>query len=93
MVLTYLFLTSLFMFTCAGPVPRGMTVHEQRMGVPAGFVRSGLTASNVNVTLRIALKQNNISGLEAALYDVSTPSSNNYGQHLSKEEVCSFLAH
>lgn len=37
---------------------------------------------------RLALKQNNMDGLIEALYDVSTPSSAKYGQHLSKYEVC-----
>jgi hypothetical protein len=39
------------------------------------------------LNLKIALTQSDLSGLEKALYDVSTPSSPNYGKHLSKEEV------
>ncbi len=64
-----------------------MLVLEQRSDVPVGFTK-GLAAPAANILdLRLAIKQNNIAGLEKALFDVSTPGSALYGQHLSKEEV------
>ncbi|RPD64099.1 family S53 protease-like protein [Lentinus tigrinus ALCF2SS1-7] len=38
------------------------------------------------------MPQNNVSGLHAALLDVSNPSSPNYGKHLSKDEVTRLVA-
>ncbi|TFY67250.1 hypothetical protein EVJ58_g1740 [Rhodofomes roseus] len=44
------------------------------------------------IKLRVALVQSNPAGLEDALYDVSTPSSDNYGQYLTREEAAAFVA-
>ncbi|EED85603.1 predicted protein, partial [Postia placenta Mad-698-R] len=44
------------------------------------------------LSLRVALVQNNIAGLIDALYDVSSPSSPNYGKWLSKTEVEAHVA-
>ncbi|KAI0644613.1 family S53 protease-like protein [Trametes meyenii] len=62
-------------------------VHERRSNVPYGFRYIGKADPNATLNLRIALAQSNPAGLEAALYDVSTPGSKNYRQHLSKAEV------
>ncbi|KAJ7869873.1 family S53 protease [Mycena olivaceomarginata] len=43
------------------------------------------------LTLRIALKQNNIVGLQTELYKVSDPASEFYGKHLTIEEVATFV--
>ncbi len=77
-----------FAATVAGrPSFRNMLVLEQRSDVPVGFTK-GLAAPAANILdLRLAIKQNNIAVLEKALFDVSTPGSALYGQHLSKEEV------
>lgn len=48
---------------------------------------TGPAAPETVLTLRFALVQNNLTGLIDTLYDVSTPSSPNYGAYLSKEEV------
>ena len=66
---------------------REMQVHELREGVPAGFLQTGTPSLDTELTFRIALAQTDPDGLTTALYDVSTPSSANYGKHLSKSEV------
>ena len=63
-------------------------VRDQLSAVPAGFRPSGKVVSPNNVLkLTVALPQGNVSGLHAALLDVSDPNSPNYGHHLSKVEV------
>lgn len=64
-----------------------MVVRASKPSIPEGFVVQNAAPADQNIPLRIALVQNNIAGLEKALYDVSTPGSANYGNHLSKEEV------
>lgn len=74
-----------------GSARRDMVVHHRRDDTPSGFTLQGPASSNLTLNLRFALAQNSFSGLEYALYDVSTPSSPHYGQHLSKAEVCTLL--
>ena len=38
-------------------------------------------------TIHIAIKQANLDVLEEKLYDVSTPTSSNYGKHWTHEQV------
>lgn len=85
-----LVLAALCSLVFAKPMARKMKVHESREAVPAGFVRSGAADANTELTLRIALVQNNPDGLIDELYAVSTPGSASYGEHLSKEEVSDF---
>lgn len=66
---------------------RDLQVHESRPSAPSGFALSGAAPSDTILDLRLALVRNDDEGLIQSLYDVSTPSSPNYGQHLSKEEV------
>ncbi|KAF9034002.1 family S53 protease [Hymenopellis radicata] len=65
----------------ARPTRRAMAVHEQISGVPAGFATAKFSAdlSEDTITLRIALAQNDMNGLEEALYS-----------YLSKAEVKAF---
>jgi len=74
--------------TAPAPRPR-LTVHESREAAPKGFVKVGPAPPKETLTLRLGLVQNDASGLEERLMDVSTPSSANYGKFLSKEEVLS----
>lgn len=91
-------LTSVFLVACLAasafgtPTARDsdLQLHEALDATPVGFVHSGSADPQTMLKLRIALVQNNPAGLEDALYDVSTPSSANYGQHLTKEEVSPF---
>ena len=62
-------------------------VHERRTDVPVGFKYVGHAAPDAMLDLRIALVQSDPKGLEAALYDVSTPGSANYRKHLTKAQV------
>ncbi|KAI0054617.1 family S53 protease [Artomyces pyxidatus] len=86
-------LLSLFSLALAGPhVTRDLRLHESRDSVPNGFTRNGPAPGDTPLPLRLALKQNNIEGLQDVLMDISTPSSANYGQHLSLEEVNEYVA-
>ncbi|KAI0054575.1 hypothetical protein BV25DRAFT_1816888 [Artomyces pyxidatus] len=84
---------SLFSLVLAGPhVTRDLRLHESRDSVPNGFTRNGPAPGDTPLPLRLALKQNNIEGLQDVLMDISTPTSANYGQHLSLEEVNEYVA-
>ncbi|KAI0321293.1 family S53 protease [Amylostereum chailletii] len=71
---------------------KDLLLHERRDEVPDGFETHGAAPSSTKLRLRLGLAQNNIEGLQNALIDVSTPSSANYGKHLSKEEVNAYVA-
>lgn len=87
-VIISIFIGSLIALTSATPTARsGMLVRSSRSDAPAGFVHKGAAPPDKPIPLRIALVQNDMAGLEKALYDVSTPSSPNYGKHLSKKQV------
>ncbi|KAK6988702.1 family S53 protease-like protein [Favolaschia claudopus] len=68
-----------------------MTVHEHRTKPAPGFVKSGPAPADERLKLRVALKSNNIPGLESELMAVSDPKSARYGQHLTPEEVSEFV--
>ena len=76
----------------ANPTACSMNVHESRVSIPSGYVRSGAAPEDAELKLRIALVQSDPDGLIDALYAVSTPGSASYGKHLSKEEVRRSLA-
>jgi tripeptidyl-peptidase I len=80
-------LVSVVSLACAKPTPHNLVVHERRESIPQGFVRNSAAPQGEMLNLRMALVSNNMPGLEKALFDVSTPSSDLYGQHLSKEAV------
>ncbi|PCH39552.1 family S53 protease-like protein [Wolfiporia cocos MD-104 SS10] len=84
--------TSFFVLAAGKPVARSLQVHEARASVPQGFVLDGPASPDTLLNLRLGLVSSNIDGLIGALYDVSTPSSTKYGQHLSKAEVETFVA-
>jgi len=70
---------------------RTMSVHERREEVPNGFAHTSSPSPDTLITLRIALTQTNIAGLESELYAVSDPVSPRYGQHLTAAEVAEFV--
>lgn len=74
------------------PTPRAMTVLDQRDAVPSRFVKADTTDPQANLNFRIGLMPTDIAGLEKALYAVSEPDSDLYGQHLSFDEVKAFSA-
>jgi tripeptidyl-peptidase-1 len=69
---TSCFVSLLLLATAKAMVPRTMVVHESRAAPAEGFIQS---PPKQEITLRIALKQNNIAGLETELYKVSDPAS------------------
>ncbi|EED77904.1 family S53 protease-like protein [Postia placenta Mad-698-R] len=84
---------ALLPLTLASPLAtRNMHVLARRSGPPARFSMAGAASPDATLNLRVALTQSNPAGLEDALYDVSTPSSANYGNHLTKEEAAAFVA-
>ncbi|KAF9480338.1 family S53 protease-like protein [Pholiota conissans] len=90
---TGFFLLAAFVAVVSGsPAFRNLLVHEQRRDIPDGFVKSTPAPATKMLNLRIALTQGDMAGLEKALFDVSTPGSALYGQHLTKEEVEAFVA-
>jgi tripeptidyl-peptidase-1 len=66
---------------------RAMAVHESVAAVPSAFAHAGSVALTQEITLRIALAQSNIAGLEEVTYAVSDPANTLYGQHLTPAEV------
>lgn len=85
---------ALLTLAASGVLGRSVRIPKSRRdAAPISFSLAGTASTDDPLTLKIALAQGNPSGLEDALYDVSTPSSPNYGQHLSKEEVSNAAAH
>ena len=80
-------LLSLLPLLDAKPLRRNTVVHERRDTVPSGFVKVGAAPASQTLTLRLGLRQGDMAGLQDKLMSVSTPSSAEYGQFLSKEEV------
>ena len=91
MIAAGLLALSLLQLAAGRPNPTSQNFKLVRRGqdsLPVGFTKGG--KSNhfpFMTTMVIALPQNNVTGLHAALEDVSNPSSENYGKHLSKAEV------
>ena len=83
-----LFLTAFIALALANPTTRELKVHESRDGLPDGFSFRSAADPVTTLKLRLALVQSNIAELQSRLLDVSTPTSENYGKHLSKDEVC-----
>lgn len=87
MLATGVLLTSLLTFGLGNPVARSLRLHEARSTVPVGFSRVGSADADTVLSLRLGLVSENTDKLIETLYDVSTPSSPNYGQHLSRSDV------
>jgi tripeptidyl-peptidase-1 len=92
MLSQFLFLGALVATAIANPLFLSMVVQDQRSSAPDGFVQQGAPSGDQTIKLRIALHQTNIAGLEDALMAVSTPGNALYGQHLTMEEVATFVA-
>lgn len=87
MSVTSFFLASILSLAAAGPTFQTFVVQESLSSAPQGFAKVGPAADSSSLNLRIALPSKDVAGLEQALLDVSTPSSSNYGNHLTKAEV------
>ena len=84
-LLTFCFIS----FVLGGPSITRPTwvVRSSRNVPPEGFrLDMGTTQENL-LRLTIGLPQNNITGLQKALLDVSDPDSPNYGHYWSQAEV------
>ncbi|KAJ6568768.1 family S53 protease-like protein [Mycena capillaripes] len=66
--------------------------HESRDAPPSGWMNLGQAPLNHALTLHLALTQNNITGLEQRLLQISSPSHPAYGKWLSKDEVNAHVA-
>ena len=89
MLTAKILVASLFTLALGNPLARRtMQVHEFRSEVPEGFAKAGAAPADTMLKLRIALAQSDPDGLTDALMAVSEPDSAQYGQHLTKEEVC-----
>ncbi|EPT01829.1 hypothetical protein FOMPIDRAFT_93538 [Fomitopsis schrenkii] len=73
------------------PVKRNLRLHESRPTAPTGCSRVGPADATTVLSLRLGLVSSNVDKLIETLYNVSTPSSAKYGQHLSKSEAAAFL--
>lgn len=82
------FAFSLCLLASGTPLSDNRKVLAKRDTPPAGYTLTRPASPDTLLKLRIALVQSNAAGLEEALYDVSTPTSPNYGRFLTKEEVC-----
>ncbi|PIL33241.1 hypothetical protein GSI_04691 [Ganoderma sinense ZZ0214-1] len=92
MIASGFLLTSLVALAFCKPATRNLKLHEALEGPPAGYSLTGSADPNQTLKLRLSVTQSNIPELERKLYDVSTPSSHNYGKHLSKSEVQQLVA-
>ncbi|KAJ7796702.1 Pro-kumamolisin, activation domain-containing protein [Mycena olivaceomarginata] len=88
MIATPLLLAAILGVVSANPLGRRtMAVHEKRNAVPSRFVQSGSVPPSKEITLRIALTNTDIAGLEKTVYEISDPVNALYGQHLTPEQV------
>ncbi|KAG9964859.1 subtilisin-like protein, partial [Aureobasidium melanogenum] len=63
------------------------SLRDQLPGVPAGWSVSGTPDASQSITLKLAVKQQNIDQLEGLLKSVSDPSSPNYGKYYTADQV------
>lgn len=61
-------------------------------GIPKGWEHVGLASPDEPIQLRLALRQQGESALEATVLERSTPGNTNYSIHLSREELQSYTA-
>lgn len=83
-------LASISLFLGVLSAPTGHVLHEKR-STPQPY-KGKRVDGNAIVPVRIGLRQNNLHTGYERLMDVSHPTSENYGKHLSKEEVHSIFA-
>lgn len=72
--------------------PTKFIIHEKREKLPHGWEKhSALTGRHV-LSVRVALRQENLDKAEQYLMDVSHPQSTKYGQHWSAKEIAETFA-
>ena len=87
MISVLLLAVSLLAVVEAIPFPQDMLIRDIRSSIPSGFVLTGVPASDTLLDMQINLIHGNLSGLETALNEASSPSSSSYGTWLTREEV------
>ncbi|KAF8132082.1 peptidase S8/S53 domain-containing protein [Boletus edulis] len=85
-------LLSLGLAASSDPILSRWIVHERRSHIPSGWSLARRHDASAVVPLRFALAQSNVENIEEYLYDVSHPSSPNYGKHWSAAKVASTFA-
>ncbi|KAJ7249548.1 peptidase S8/S53 domain-containing protein [Mycena haematopus] len=69
-----------------------ISVKHRWVEIPRGWEFHSTPPEDHLLEMRIGLKQNRLDELVSALYEVSDPTHEKYGQHLSKEEVDALVA-
>lgn len=64
-----------------------LVFYARQSSLPNGFSEVGIPPSDTSINLRIGLKALDNAGLEQKLYKISTPGSDYYGQHLTRDQV------
>jgi tripeptidyl-peptidase-1 len=85
-------LLSLGLAVSSDPILSRWILHERRSDIPLKWKLARKHDASAVVPLRFALAQSNLEDLEEYLYDVSHPSSPNYGKHWSAGQVASTFA-
>ncbi|KZV93723.1 subtilisin-like protein [Exidia glandulosa HHB12029] len=73
------------------PLAKRMVLHDKRSAPPRGFVHVSEAHPDHVLNLRFHLKKSDRDGLQKKLYEVSTPGHPNYGKHLSKAELETYV--
>lgn len=60
--------------------------------IPQGWSRASPALHGDKVTLKVGLKQQHAAALEEAVLSISTPGHPDYGKHLTREELRSYIA-
>lgn len=64
---------------------------ESLRKIPNGWTQASTPDKTQLLSLRIAVRQKRAADFEQKVIELSTPGHNLYGQHMSREEVRSFL--
>ncbi|KAJ7791695.1 family S53 protease [Mycena olivaceomarginata] len=84
-------LTRALVFAPFAGVHSTFVVVGKRDSAPPGFSLIGSPPADDVLTLRLALAQSNIQGLQDAVYDISTPGGSRYGQYLTQAQVDEYV--
>ncbi|EIN09489.1 subtilisin-like protein [Punctularia strigosozonata HHB-11173 SS5] len=69
-----------------------LSIKHEWVEVPRGWTLEGPAPAEHKFVMRLALKQDGFDELVRHLYEVSEPTHERYGNHLSKEEVDALIA-
>lgn len=67
-------------------------VFDSLSAIPKGWTEVREAEPTDTVTLKIALKKQHVAALKQAVLDMSTPGHAKYGQHMSRDQVRSYVA-